>query len=100
MRWLLERMRLYSEALSGIDDLTGEELLQLQARVQLLESEIARLKALVEALRPAAETWVGAVGMRLGILREGLLMAHLRPKLEGSNPHRTGRSENARNLGS
>lgn len=52
MRWLLERMRLYSEALSGIDDLTGEELLQLQARVQLLESEIARLKALVEALRP------------------------------------------------
>lgn len=52
MRWLLERMRLYSEALSGIDDMTGEELLHLQARVQLLESEIARLKALVEALRP------------------------------------------------
>ena len=52
MRWLLERMRLYSEALSGIDDLTGEELPQLQARMQLLESEIARLKALVEALRP------------------------------------------------
>jgi two-component sensor histidine kinase len=28
------------------------------------------------------------------------LLALLRPKLEGSNPHRTGRSENSRNLGS
>ena len=30
MKWLSERMRLYTEALSGIDDMTGEELLQLK----------------------------------------------------------------------
>jgi hypothetical protein len=31
---------------------------------------------------------------------EGLDLARLRPSLKGSNPHRTGRSESAGNLGS
>jgi hypothetical protein len=51
MNWFLEKMRLYSEALSGIDDPRGEHLRNLEARVQRLESETARLEVLVEALR-------------------------------------------------
>ncbi len=51
MKWFLERMRLYSEALSGLDDARGEHLHYLEARVRRLESEIARLEVLVEALR-------------------------------------------------
>jgi hypothetical protein len=31
---------------------------------------------------------------------EGQFIARLRPKLEGSNPHQTGRSQRAENLGS
>ncbi len=52
MKWLLEKMRLYTEELSGIDDMRGEKLLHLEARVRRLESEIARLNGPVEALRP------------------------------------------------
>jgi hypothetical protein len=52
MKWFLEKMRLYSEALSGLDDPRGEHLRNLEARVRRLESEIARLEVLVEALRP------------------------------------------------
>ncbi|MBL0403647.1 hypothetical protein JKG68_06690 [Microvirga aerilata] len=52
MKWFLEKMRLYSEALSGLDDPTGEHLHNLEARVRCLESEIARLEGLIEALRP------------------------------------------------
>lgn len=52
MKWFLEKMRLYSEALSGLDDPTGEHLHNLEARVRRLESEIARLEGLIEALRP------------------------------------------------
>jgi hypothetical protein len=35
-----------------LDDMRGEKLLHLEARVRRLESEIARLNGLVEALRP------------------------------------------------
>jgi hypothetical protein len=52
MSWFLEKRRLYSEALSGIDDPRGGHLRHLEARVRRLESEIARLEVLVEALRP------------------------------------------------
>ena len=34
---------------------------------------------------------------RESAIRESQVVAHLRPKLEGSNPHRTGRSESAGN---
>ena len=51
MKWFLEKMRLYSEALSGIDDPRGELLRNMKARVRRLKSEIARLEVLVEALR-------------------------------------------------
>jgi hypothetical protein len=51
MNWFLEKMRLYSEALSGIDDPRGGHLRHLEARVRRLESEIARLEVLAEALR-------------------------------------------------
>ena len=51
MNWFLEKMRLHSEALSGIDDSRGGHLRDLEARVRRLESEIARLEVLVEALR-------------------------------------------------
>jgi hypothetical protein len=37
-------MRLYSEVLSNLDDSRGEHLLNLEARVRRLESEIARLE--------------------------------------------------------
>jgi TolA-binding protein len=52
MKWFLEKLRLYSEALSDIDDPRGEHLRNLEDRVRRLESEIARLEVLVEALRP------------------------------------------------
>ena len=52
MKWFLQKMRLYSEALSDLDDPRGEHLLNLEARVRRLESEIARLEAFIEALRP------------------------------------------------
>jgi outer membrane murein-binding lipoprotein Lpp len=52
MNWFLEKMRLYSEVLSGLDDPKGEHFRNLEAQVQRLESEIARLEVLVEALRP------------------------------------------------
>jgi hypothetical protein len=51
MKWFLEKMRLYSEALSGLDDARGEHLRHLESRVRRLESEIARLEVLVEAFR-------------------------------------------------
>jgi hypothetical protein len=51
MNWFLEKMRLYSEVLSGIDDPRGGHLRNLEAQVRRLESEIARLEVLVEALR-------------------------------------------------
>ena len=51
MNWLLEKMRLYSEALSGIDDPRGGHLRHLEAWARRVESEIARLEVLVEALR-------------------------------------------------
>ena len=44
MKWFLEKMHWYSEALSGIDDPRGEHLRNLEARVRRLESEIARLE--------------------------------------------------------
>lgn len=52
MNWFLGKMRLYSEALSGVDDPRDEHLRNLEARMRRLESEIARLEVLVEALRP------------------------------------------------
>jgi len=52
MKWFLEKMRLYSEVLSGLDDSRGEHLHNLETRIRRLESEIARLEVLVEALRP------------------------------------------------
>jgi hypothetical protein len=65
MKWFLEKMRLYSEALSGLDDPRGEHLHDLEAQVQRLESEIARLAGLIEALRPATETGIDAAESRL-----------------------------------
>ena len=52
MKWFLEKMRLFSEALPGLDDPRGEHLRDLEVRIRDLESEIARLEVLVEALRP------------------------------------------------
>jgi hypothetical protein len=40
----MQKMRLYSEALSDLDDPRGEHLLNLETRVRRLESEIARLE--------------------------------------------------------
>jgi len=51
MNWFLEKMRLYSEALSSLDDPRGGHLRNLEARVRRLEGEIARLEGLVAALR-------------------------------------------------
>jgi hypothetical protein len=53
MKWFLQKMRLYSEALFGIDDPRGEHLLNLEARVRRLESEIARLKARLDGFPDA-----------------------------------------------
>ena len=39
------------------------------------------------------------IGRAMRCRSKCLLVARLRPKLKGSNPHRTGRSENTRNLG-
>jgi hypothetical protein len=44
MKLFLQKMRLYSEVLSNLDDPRGEHLLNLEARVRRLESEIARLE--------------------------------------------------------
>ena len=51
MGWLKKRLRTISEALSGLDDPRGDHMLGLEARIQHLEGEIARLEALVETLR-------------------------------------------------
>jgi len=45
MQLFLQKMRLYSEVLSNLDDPRGEHLLNLEARVRRLESEIARLES-------------------------------------------------------
>jgi hypothetical protein len=57
MKWFLEKLRLYSEALSGIDDPRGEHLLNLEAWVRRLKSEIARLEGRLDGFpdaRPGA----------------------------------------------
>ena len=52
MKWFLQTMRLYSEALSGLDDPRGEHLLNLEARVRRLESELETSRNL--AFRPGS----------------------------------------------
>src|SRR5215207_6246175 len=52
MKWFLQKMRLYSEALSGLDDPRGEHLLNLEARVRRLESEMETSRNL--AFRPGS----------------------------------------------
>ena len=51
MGWLKKKSRTISEALSGLDDPRGDHMLGLEARIQHLEGETARLEALVETLR-------------------------------------------------
>ena len=47
MGWLKKKLCTISEALSGLDDPRGDHMLGLEARIQHLEGEIARLEALV-----------------------------------------------------
>jgi hypothetical protein len=68
------------------------------------------LEALVPETETGADEEIDDLGIKDTVIRElaralqprqgGKIVARLRPKLEGSNPHRTGRSENAQNLGS
>ncbi|WP_201839112.1 hypothetical protein [Microvirga zambiensis] len=62
MNWFLEKMRLYSVALSGIDDPTGEHLHNLEARVRHLESEIARLGGRLDRFPDAPPGYQDASG--------------------------------------
>ena len=48
MKSFLQKMRLYSEALADLDDPRGEHLLNLEARVRGLESEISHVESRLE----------------------------------------------------
>jgi len=64
MQRLLARMRLWEEAIAGIDDPQGEYLLNLEKRVHRLEGEVEQLRKLPSGNAAASGTESSIVSLQ------------------------------------